>query len=76
MPFKSNLTITRLEIDQEVFALQRRLSFRDRLTDVQVVIRLGNCEFPEPGAYLLTLLMDGEWVAQRRFEVSYEEFSL
>ena len=64
------LSVTQMETDDELFALHRRLSFRDRLTDVQVVFRLGNCEFPEPGAYLMTLLMDGEWVAQRRFQVS------
>ena len=71
-----DLAVTRLETDEEVFALHRRLSFRDRLTEVQVVFRLGNCELPEPGAYLMTLLMDGEWVAQRRFQVSYRESSV
>ena len=69
------LAVTRLETDREVFALHRRLSFQDRLVEVKAVFRLGNCEFPEPGAYLMTLLMDGEWVAQRRFQVSYWESS-
>ena len=69
------LAVTRLETDREVFALHRRLSFQDRLMEVKVVFRLVNCEFPEPGAYLMTLLMDGEWVAQRRFQVSYWESS-
>ena len=69
------LTVTHLETDDELFALHRRLSFPDRLMQVIAVFRLGNCEFPEPGAYLMTLLMDGEWVAQRRFRVSFRESS-
>ena len=63
------LTVTRLETDQEVFAIHRRLSFSDRLTAVRVRFRLRNCVFPDAGAYVMTLLMDGEWVTQRRFEV-------
>ena len=69
------LTVTHLETDDELFALHRRLSFPDWLMEVIAVFRLGNCEFPEPGAYLMTLLMDGEWVAQRRFRVSFRESS-
>ena len=70
-----DLTVTRLETDEEVFALHRRLSFSDRLTEVRVSFRLMNCVFPNAGAYVMTLLMDGEWVAQRRFQVSYRESS-
>jgi hypothetical protein len=67
------LTVTQLETDDELFAIHRRISFSDRLAELRVAFRLRNCTFPEPGAYSMTLLMDGEWVAQRRFEVSYEE---
>ncbi len=67
------LTITQLRTDDEVFAIHRRISFVDRFDEVCVMSRLTNCEFPEPGAYMMTLLVDGEWVAQRRFEVSSEE---
>ena len=67
------LTVTHQATDDELFALRRRLSFPDRLMEVKAVVRLGNCEFPEPGAYLMTLLKDGEWVAQRRFQVAYRE---
>ena len=64
------LTITHLETDDELFALYRRLTFPDRLTAVRVAFRLSTCVFPEAGTYVMTLLMDGEWVAQLRFEVS------
>jgi hypothetical protein len=70
------LTITRLETDQEVFSVHRRLSFPDRLTAVRVVFRSRDCVFSDAGAYVMTLLMDGEWVTQRRFEVSYKESSV
>ena len=70
------LTVTSLETDEEVFALRRPLTFLDRLTPVRVLFRLNDCEFPVAGFYLMTLLMDGEWVAQLRFEVSQGESSL
>ena len=64
------LTVTRLDNDKEVFAIHRRISFSDRLTAVRVTFRLRNCVFPDAGAYVMTLLIDGEWVTQRRFEVT------
>jgi hypothetical protein len=64
------LAVTNLQTDEEVFALRRPLTFPDRLTKVSVLFRLNNCRFPAEGFYLMTLLMDGEWVAQLRFQVS------
>lgn len=54
------LTITQLRTDDELFAIHRGISFVDRFTEVCVMFRFSNCEFPEPGAYMMTLLMDGE----------------
>jgi hypothetical protein len=68
------LTVTRLETDEEIVSLDRRLRFPDRFTDVQVLFRLTQCQFPAAGAYQFTLLVDGEWVAQRRLRV-YERRS-
>jgi hypothetical protein len=70
------LTVTSLQTDEEVFALRRPLTFPDRLTKVSVLFRLNDCEFPAEGFYLMTLSMDGEWVAQLRFEVSQGENSV
>jgi hypothetical protein len=70
------LTLTRLETDSEVFAIHRRISFADRLKAVRVMLRLRNCVFADAGAYVMTILVDGEWVAQQRFEVYHEESSV
>lgn len=45
------------------------VEFPNRLTEVRVIYRLNRCVLPEPGLYQAELLVDGEWVAQRRFEV-------
>ena len=63
------LTVTHLDTDEELFAIHRRISFPDRLTAVRATFRLRNCVFPDAGAYVMTLLIDGEWVTQRRFKV-------
>jgi hypothetical protein len=60
------LTVTHLESDREVLALQRSTNFPSRFTEVQVIFRVASCQFPEPGSYQFTLLVDGEWVAHRR----------
>ena len=45
------------------------VQFSDRLAHVNVLFRLNHCTFPRPGHYQATLLADGEWIAQQRFEV-------
>src|ERR1700731_8770 len=60
------LIVTQLETDDELFKMQHRMLFPDRFKEVHVLFRVTNCIFPEVGAYLFTLLVDGEWMAQRR----------
>jgi hypothetical protein len=43
--------------------------FADRLAHVGVLFRLNHCSFPHAGFYQANLLVDGEWIAQQRFEV-------
>ena len=64
------LVVTRLQTDQELFSVPRRVVFRDRFTEFRVLFRVKNCGFPAAGEYLFTLLVDGEWMAQRRLLVS------
>jgi hypothetical protein len=64
------LVISELETDEEMYAVQDRLEFLDRLTEARVLFQLENCSFPRPGEYLFTMLLDGEWMAQRRIVVS------
>jgi hypothetical protein len=67
------LAITRLETEEELFRVQRRFVFQDRLSELRILFRLSNCVFPAAGAYFFTLLFDGEWMAQRRIRVLDKE---
>lgn len=63
------LTITQLSSDEEIFALQRPIRFPQRFVDLQVLLRLNHCSFPEEGMYLFTLSVDNEAITQRRVRV-------
>ena len=63
------LSILRLETDEEIFVYRAQLRFPNKLTEVSFHARLRECRFPGPGQYLFTLLVDGEWVSQRRIQV-------
>jgi hypothetical protein len=67
------LAITQLETDEEIYSLRRSLHFPDRLVEVQVVFRIRDCSFPAPGYYEAVLLVDGDWVARRKFSVVQQE---
>ncbi len=67
------LTMTRAETSQILYRVQTPLLFRDRLAETTVVFRLTNCVCPASGEYLFTLLVDGEWVAQRRIRLITKE---
>jgi len=64
-----DLVFTRLDTDEEVGVRRRQVRFANRLGELHVVFQVANLAFPVPGAYLFTLLVDGEWVAQRRLRV-------
>lgn len=61
-----DLVVSHLETDQHIATYRGQVAFPDRLTDVNYLVRLRDCRFPEAGTYQFTLLADGEWVAQRR----------
>ena len=67
------LTITQVETDEEIYRWQHAIRFADRLANVHVVFRIRGCRFPAPGLYLVTLLVDSEWVAQRRIRIIAED---
>jgi hypothetical protein len=64
-----DLVATRLDSGDEVYTRQRQVHFSDRLRELQVIFRIADCSFPAPGVYQFTLLVDGEWLAQRRLHV-------
>jgi hypothetical protein len=63
------LVCTRLETGEELFTYTRPITLSNPLSEVRVSWRLLRCEIPAPGAYEVVLLVDGEWVARRRFVV-------
>ena len=65
-----DLVVTRLETDEVIYSYRNRLRFPDRLEEVRALIRVNNCTFPAAGQYEVTLLIDGEWVAQRDLKVA------
>ena len=69
------LTVTQLETNEEVYQMKRRTVFSDRFKEVHALFQISNCVFPETGAYLFTLLVDGEWMAQRRILVKQMEIT-
>jgi hypothetical protein len=68
-----DLVINRLDTDEETYSLRRQLVFPDRLAEVRVVFHIRDCSFPAPGQYDAVLLVDGDWVARRRFSVRQRE---
>jgi hypothetical protein len=63
------LSVLRLETNEEVYAYDGPFHFPGPLAEVNFHLRLHHCEFPAAGAYQFSLLVDGEWVAQRRLRV-------
>jgi hypothetical protein len=51
--------------DEIIYEREIVVSFPDKLMELDLNFRLPDCEFPEPGLYEFTLLVDNEWVADR-----------
>jgi len=67
------LTVTDLESDEETYSFNRDLTFPDRFAEVHILFRLNEITFPVPGSYMFTLMVDGDWIAQRRIRVRQTE---
>ena len=65
-----DFVVTRLETDQEIFAHRTTIRFPNRLAEVRVLLRVRGCSFPAPGKYQFTILIDGDWIAQRTLAVA------
>jgi hypothetical protein len=63
------LEVVRLDTGEVVYTHRGGIFFPDVLQEVICHVRLQQCEFPTPANYQFTLLIDGEWVAQRRLRV-------
>jgi hypothetical protein len=63
------LEVVELESLAIVQEIDRPIRLRDRLEELRRIFRLSECRFPHPGSYDFQLLVDGEWIAQRRIRV-------
>jgi len=70
-----NLEITDSATGGVVYAVERPISFPDRLTEVHVLFHVNDCEFHSPGIYQVALFVDGDWVAHRLLSVASAEQS-
>jgi hypothetical protein len=52
-----------------IYEVQYSARFPDRLREMRALFRVKGCRFPAAGLYLATISVDGEWVAQKRFQV-------
>ena len=68
-----DLVIRNLETNAEVFSLQMPVHFPDPVMEVRVLLRINRCVFPAAGEHLCILLLDGEWLGQRRLRVVKKE---
>jgi hypothetical protein len=68
-----DLVVTQLETSEKVFEGSLPVRFTDRLMELRILFRVMTCVFPEPGMYQITLLLDGEWLAQRSLRVVERE---
>jgi len=65
----AELLVERLDNMEETFRVNRKLDFPDRLRDMRFAARVRGCHLPVGGQYLVTLIIDGELVASRKFHV-------
>jgi len=68
-----DLVVARLDTAEDVYKRRQRVRFLNKLMEVVVLFRVRDCSFPAPGRYQATLLVNGEWVAQRRFHIAAKE---
>jgi hypothetical protein len=63
------ITVTRLDTDQEASVIRREFDFPDPLAVLNLRFRVRTLSFPVPGVYLFELLADGEVICHRRLTV-------
>jgi hypothetical protein len=65
----ADLTISRLDSGETIHRQVKIIDFPSRFSVVRYSMKVGNCRFPIPGAYLVTLEVDRELVAQRGLDL-------
>jgi hypothetical protein len=64
------LVVERLDNLEECYRFNRKLAFPDRLSDMRFSARIRDCHIPVEGLYQVSLTIDGELIAIRKFRAS------
>jgi hypothetical protein len=67
------VSIRRLDTLDEIYWQPISFRFTSPLQEVQLLLRVRDCSFPVAGVYQVTLLGEGEPLAQRRIHISQKE---
>jgi hypothetical protein len=67
---------TYLDTYEEVLRRGQRLRFSDRLQEIRFVFRITQFAFPAAGQYQVSLLAEGELIAQNRIQIMLREAQL
>lgn len=69
----AEVIVERLDSMEEVFRVEEILNFANPLQEMRCAVRIRRCPIPVAGYYLLSLIIDREVIADRRFAVRKEE---
>jgi hypothetical protein len=67
------VVIERLDNLEEIYRYQHAYRFAHPLHEIRFQLRVVRCSFPVAGVYQVSLLADGEVLAQRRLTIVREE---
>ena len=67
------INIVSLATDEEIYSYFGALHFADKLTELRVHVRVRECKFSQAGRYQVSLLVDGEPIAQRVIDIYSKE---
>jgi hypothetical protein len=65
----TELVVERLDTMEETFRLNRKVVFSDRLGETRLIARIRGCNFPIAGPYQISLIIERELIAHRKFFV-------
>jgi hypothetical protein len=60
-----DVVITELATDTEIHRRKSAVHFQSRTAKMRLIYKIKRCSFPAQGKYQVSLLIDGEWVANR-----------
>jgi hypothetical protein len=67
------VVIERLDTFEEIHRISVTVRFPNPLQTMRCTIRVRTCPFPVPGHYQVSLVADGETIAQRKMEIVAKE---